>query len=455
MELKYNLIEGNDAVSRAILIMKYDLTKTLTENIISEQPESIMDRRANALLNATGVRSDKDYKYVDKFLDDSNLYNLSKKLYEWFETFNSHDWLSLIEISTGVLGAIPTPLSPVFLGISFVAGVSDAVLYYNEGDKYMGSLMLILAIVPVNELVKVMKGSKVFQKRGIKGSMDLIKKFKSGGKLTKNQADDLSKLGHDLAKKSSELKPLVNKSIYNKLLAGLAKKSPKYIMNLILALNKIGLVDLTKFALKVGGSVYTFDKLYLYIFRDSVFANQKDLDNRTKNELRYIINKLLKYDKEINEYLLLTASNKLTDMAKNGVKFAEVNVDEKSDVYLNRIIENLRKESNTKIPSKTLKTLKPLIAPTLNDIISGKGVVKKGQKGDSVREIQKMLYSIGYGDFVSRGGDLVKWDDGIYGDSTELAIKVFQDYEDLKSDGIVGLETLNKLMTKYKENNNE
>ena len=65
------------------------------------------------------------------------------------------------------------------------------------------------------------------------------------------------------------------------------------------------------------------------------------------------------------------------------------------------------------------------------------------------------LYSIGYEDYLSRGGDLIKWDDGNYGDSTELSVMVFQDNENLKSDGIVDAETLNKLIKKYKESNNE
>ena len=445
-------MEGNDAVSRAILMMKYNLTKTLTENIISEQSDYLIDKRGNAMLNAAGIRSDKDYKYVDKFLDDATLDEYSKRLYNWFKTFDTHDWLSLIEISTGVLGAIPTPLSPIFLGISFIAGVSDAVLYYNEGDKYMGSLMLILAIVPGDELFKVMKGSKIFKKRGVKGSMDLIKKFKSGGKLTKNQANDLSKLGYDLSKKSHEIKPLVNKSISNKLLAGLAKKSPKYLINLILILKKLGIIKLSEIFLKIGGVVYSFDKLYLYVFRDSIFKNEKDLDNRTKNELRYLINNLFKYDKEVKEFLDLTTKNAIEKGIKNGVDFVTVNPMENPDEYLKTLIKISQTDVKNK---KQVKPLKSTSIPTLNDVLSGKKVIKKGQKSDSVKKIQKMLYSIGYEDYLSRGGDLIKWDDGNYGDSTELSVMVFQDNENLKSDGIVDAETLNKLIKKYKESNNE
>jgi peptidoglycan hydrolase-like protein with peptidoglycan-binding domain len=65
-----------------------------------------------------------------------------------------------------------------------------------------------------------------------------------------------------------------------------------------------------------------------------------------------------------------------------------------------------------------------------------------------------MLYSIGYDFYVSDGGNIVKWDDGNYGDSTELAVLAFQKSEGLNDgDGSIDVETLNKLMQKYDEKN--
>jgi len=128
-----------------------------------------------------------DRAYADpKKAEEMNRQSIAmmKGLYDWFASFDTHDWLAFVEISTGILGLIPTPLSPLFLGISTIAGVADAGVYYSEGDNYMGSMMLALSIIPGGEFLKVMKGSRVFLKRGIKGSKELIKKYKSGVKLT-------------------------------------------------------------------------------------------------------------------------------------------------------------------------------------------------------------------------------------------------------------------------------
>lgn len=44
---------------------------SLELNRLNEQSDFMMDRRGNALLNATGIRSDKDYQQVNKIMDDA------------------------------------------------------------------------------------------------------------------------------------------------------------------------------------------------------------------------------------------------------------------------------------------------------------------------------------------------------------------------------------------------
>ena len=47
MNSTYTLNEGNDALNRVLLMMRYDLSKTLSENIVVEQPDSRFDTRYN------------------------------------------------------------------------------------------------------------------------------------------------------------------------------------------------------------------------------------------------------------------------------------------------------------------------------------------------------------------------------------------------------------------------
>ena len=50
---KYNLNEGNDALKRVLLMMKYDAKKTLTENI--EEMESVNEDTADVAIGSTAV----------------------------------------------------------------------------------------------------------------------------------------------------------------------------------------------------------------------------------------------------------------------------------------------------------------------------------------------------------------------------------------------------------------
>ena len=63
------------------------------------------------------------------------------------------------------------------------------------------------------------------------------------------------------------------------------------------------------------------------------------------------------------------------------------------------------------------------------------GVMKKGAEGDQVKQLQNMLNSKGAGLET----------DGKFGAKTEKALKEFQDKQQIKSDGIVGNQTLGKL----------
>ena len=63
-------------------------------------------------------------------------------------------------------------------------------------------------------------------------------------------------------------------------------------------------------------------------------------------------------------------------------------------------------------------------------------VLRPGDKGEAVSQLQTLLASYGYFEGTV---------DGIYGESTTDAVKLFQEYNDLKKDGKAGPKTMKKL----------
>ena len=183
--------------------------------------------------------------------------------------WDSHDFLNTIEIASAVLGMFPTPLSPLFWGISTIAGVADAKLYFDEKDPYMGTLMMALSVIPGGELAKIFKSSKAFQKIGVEGLKKLVKSYKSGN-LKKESVKYLKEFTN-IFKQPSVIKE-VNKGIIETSLLtlknNLKNKSLKYLINFLIYLNKFskGVKNIT---FKVGGTVFGIDKLYLIIFADN------------------------------------------------------------------------------------------------------------------------------------------------------------------------------------------
>lgn len=82
------------------------------------------------------------------------------------------------------------------------------------------------------------------------------------------------------------------------------------------------------------------------------------------------------------------------------------------------------------------KKVNELLKPTYNIKLPSSGSLKKGSKGDSVKELQKML-----NDRIGAGLKV----DGIYGAKTETAVKKFQKKYKIKVDGIFGKQSLSKV----------
>ena len=132
------------------------------------------------------------------------------KTVDWMKSWDKHDWLSFIEVTTGILGMIPTPATPVLLSISTAAGVSNATGYWKEGHHFEAGLMLTFSLLSAGVLSGILKNSKLFMKLGVKGSTELIEDVASGTasrveqEMAKQLVKEITPVADKLAKETSK-----------------------------------------------------------------------------------------------------------------------------------------------------------------------------------------------------------------------------------------------------------
>jgi peptidoglycan hydrolase-like protein with peptidoglycan-binding domain len=91
--------------------------------------------------------------------------------------------------------------------------------------------------------------------------------------------------------------------------------------------------------------------------------------------------------------------------------------------------------AQSRIPSRPRIATSGRPAPSLDDAARGNGLVRRGQSGESVRQLQQQLSDAGFPVSV----------DGKFGAETEAAVRRFQTERGIKVDGLVGPETMGQL----------
>jgi hypothetical protein len=110
--------------------MKLIITES-QHKFLLEQSDYLMDKRGNAILNATGIRSDKDYKSIDKSIDKARE----------GKPIDPHTLMTILQI-----GTVFIPVVGPF--ISAGIGLADAAMYYKEGDKKTAGLIGLFSVIP-------------------------------------------------------------------------------------------------------------------------------------------------------------------------------------------------------------------------------------------------------------------------------------------------------------------
>lgn len=350
--------------------------------------------------NLNNIKTHPDPQNVK--VTDKNKY---EKGYTMWSTEFLHDAASFVEMGTLILGLIPSPLSPILLGVSTGAGLADAGVYFAEGDKYMGSMMLALEIIPGGEFYKVFKGSKTATKLGREGTMELLE---NGAKKTLKGSDEIAfqQLKQELKVVAPELAKGVQKQIVKNVTENLVQNFLKVVkgmtpLNMLKTFyNTLGILwkssgTIPQLTIKLGGTVWGVDQLYL-----ATFGRDEDRQNSDIRKLYYMIKGKGLPEKE-EMVKVLQEAQKYTDIETLSTVTGKVVKEGNIDEY----IKNLNSSSY----NKNVKNKKPgysgsgkeitIPTPTIDEVISGDEMIYYGMSGEEILKIKRDLKS-NYGRYL-------------------------------------------------------
>lgn len=408
--------------------------------------------------NLMGVNAVNEQISVGNLLTPIGGMGGSLKAFNWFKSFNEHDWLTFVDITTGLLGMIPSPAAPFLLGASLVACQADAALYFKENDPYMGGLVLSFCLIPLGEWIRVAPGSKSVLIKGKQYAIDLLKKAKSlsGKKVLDTTEKAIIKesdtLIKSLTEKADEIAKLTQKYFVTKVISKIITTGGKTLFGTALLLSKMSWA-IGRPILQLGGIYYTFDEVYLAMYG----TDKEKLRLRYNSGFQYLV-RLVKVlanqetiEKQLEDYIEL---NKET-LQNNPQYLASIDCEKRQEA-----IEQNKKETEEFLKKREQEERQ---SPSIENVLSKKidpktnrpYTIREGQRGESVRKIQEMLEKLELGETLKGYKEENVAVDGDFGENTFNAVAVFQWENNLESTGEVDSETLKTLKIKIQELNNK
>lgn len=262
-----------ESLERIKLVMKYDMSKTATENKLYEQKEN----NKNSFFNPNQPSSKKvtPSKSNEKGREIGDLGDINKVRYlnpnilsikpgmkvdfdyvEAVSKFIYDNRHGLIDIAA--FGTAFIPLVGPFISIGLELG--NAALYASEGDNYNAGLATAFALIPAGQLIRRIPAIK---KLGRNGMAKLLKKARNP-KLAKTLSENEKEVLESINKNSKWVRLTAARQLvissFSKLmdkltLRGFVKFMMKWKRN-----NKIKYA-LTNMTIQLGGIYYTYDKL--------------------------------------------------------------------------------------------------------------------------------------------------------------------------------------------------
>jgi hypothetical protein len=316
------------------------------------------------------------------------------------------------------LAFIPSPLSPFLFGVSTAAGLADAGVYFAEGDKYMGTMMLCLEIIPGGEFIKVFKKGKNVSKvisevpelaqydaknvirQGVKNELQDEGQKKLYKAIEKDLKEGLDKTVIDATQKTIKKNIKTGlKTTFTNMGGGL-----KAFFNVLsICWNAMGM--LPQMFIKIGGTMWTADQLYL-----AVYGRDEDRQKSDIRRLYYILkgNQMLPEEvreKELNDRLI-SQIEKVEQMIENDPEAINNFISKAINITpqiadLSKWADKVYQTNSDK--GKYEESTKPsaLPPPSLDSLKSEDKFLFWGMSGDSVNEVKKLI-SNNWGDVVDK-----------------------------------------------------
>jgi len=326
------------------------------------------------------------------------------------------------------IGTFFIPLVGPLLSLGIEAG--NAALYAAEGDKEMAALAAAFALIPGGEYIRQIPAIKNVSKNTI---IKIFQKSNKGKALSKADQEILEAV----AENSNKIGRLAKLGVLGKMLSSFAKLSLKQRLIVLYKLIKLlpGMgaqgTGLFNMVIQIAGISYTVPKLF-QIFGLDGSEPDEELINQIESSWGSA------NDEELNG-ALEEAFNLLPEDER----------DEAVNAFFG-FVEEAEKSGGGK-PTTKKQTTKPESQKTEGSSTSIPqniidGVMKKGyliRKGTHNQESKYpgMMKAI---EFIQKlvGAKI----DGKFGPETEGKVKTYQKSKGLKNDGIVGKDTMSKII---------
>lgn len=321
---KYN---PEESLERIKLVMKYDMSKTATENGLYEQKEN--NKNSFFLQNqpsgkkVTPSKSNEKGKQPSMMLPGEDalpygkLEDVSKFIYD-----NRHGLIDIAAIGTAFI-----PVVGPFISLGLELG--NAALYASEGDNYTAGLAAAFALIPGGQLIRRIPAIK---KLGRNGMAKLLKKARDP-KLAKTLSEIEKEVLESINKNSKWVKLTAARQLSKKMIYSVVSKiTLPQLVKLVYSLSKKypKTYNITSMGLQIGGIWYSYDKL-AEIYGIKPKSPETDKKNKTQPTPKELELEFDKNKDKMTEVIIKDLTGGLTDEELN-LKFQKSLSDTKREI---------------------------------------------------------------------------------------------------------------------------